>query len=137
MFHIGESASKGRGLYASRLIGRGEVIERAPVLVLSEKDEFFVNRSVLFNYTFAWGRDGRESAIVLGCSSLINHSYEPNAVYETFWDERLFVCSALRDIEAGEEILVNYNRDPSDRSPLWFAPVEEAQGALPTGAMAS
>ena len=27
---------------------------------------------------------------------------------------------ALRDIAAGEEITVNYNREPQDRSPVWF-----------------
>ncbi|HWL25392.1 MAG TPA: SET domain-containing protein-lysine N-methyltransferase, partial [Ureibacillus sp.] len=31
---------------------------------------------------------------------------------------------AMRDIHEGEEILVNYNGDPEDQSPLWFEVIE-------------
>jgi hypothetical protein len=34
--------------------------------------------------------------------------------------EQVIEFFALRNIEAGEEILVNYNGDPADDSPLWF-----------------
>ncbi len=32
---------------------------------------------------------------------------------------------AYRDIEAGEEITVNYNGSPDNQSPIWFDTVEE------------
>jgi len=36
-------------------------------------------------------------------------------------DEEMVVeFKALRDIQAEEEITVNYNRDPQDGSPVWF-----------------
>ena len=37
---------------------------------------------------------------------------------------RTKVYTALRDIAPGEEITVNYNGDPSDRSPVGFDVIE-------------
>jgi hypothetical protein len=105
---------KGRGVFARRPILTGEVIERAPVLVLpaggGPGDD-----------CFEWGEG--TWALALGYGSLYNHSYEPNARYEDVGGRtKCFV--ALRDIAAGEEITVNYNGDPGDRSPVWFEVIE-------------
>ena len=35
--------------------------------------------------------------------------------------EQTIRFSALRDIEAGEEVTTNYNGDPGNIKPLWFA----------------
>ena len=58
-------------------------------------------------------------ALALGYGSLYNHSYQPNARYD---DEsgQTKVFTAIRDIEAGEEITVNYNGEPEDESPVGF-----------------
>jgi SET domain-containing protein len=53
--------------------------------------------------------------------SLYNHSYTPNAVYAKQYDQLIITYTALRDIAAGEEILINYNGRPDDLDPLWFA----------------
>ena len=64
---------------------------------------------------FEWGRG---TVAPLGFGSLYNHSYEPNARYEDCRADQVFV--AIRDIADGEEITVNYNGEPGDRSPVWF-----------------
>ena len=58
-------------------------------------------------------------AVALGYGSLYNHSYQPNARYDDV-GRLTKVFSALRDIEPGEEITVNYNGKPGDRGPVGF-----------------
>lgn len=113
---------KGRGVFARRWIAAGEVIERAPVVVLPE--------SVLWHdggptplacYAFLWGAG--TVALALGYGSLYNHSYRPNARYDDV-APRTKIFTALRTIAAGEEITINYNGDPEDREPVGFAVLE-------------
>jgi len=115
---------KGRGVFARRPIEKGEIIERVPVIVLPvEQVGDDPGRHDLAAYVFEWGR--RTVALALGYGSLYNHSYEPNARYENLGVRtKLFV--ALREIAAGEEITVNYNGDPGDRSSVWFEVVESS-----------
>jgi SET domain-containing protein len=111
---------KGRGVFARRPIRKGEVIERVPVLVLPlDEGE---NGSVLPSYCFMWGRN--KVALALGYGSLFNHSFRPNARYDDV-GRQTKVFSALRDIAPGEEITVNYNGDPRDKSPVGFDVIEE------------
>jgi hypothetical protein len=104
------------------LIQKGEVIERAPVLVLpvGEIDEE-ADWTGLWGYCFMWGEG--TVALALGYGSLYNHSYQPNARYDDV-GRQTKVFSALRDIAAGEEITVNYNGDPTDSSPVGFRVIE-------------
>ena len=111
-------AGKGRGVFARRAIRAGEEIERVPVIVLPEAiiDEGPAD-SRLPDYVFTWGRG--TLALALGYGSIYNHSYRPNARYDDDGD-RTKIFTAIRPIAAGEEITVNYNGDPSDKSPLHF-----------------
>ncbi len=73
--------------------------------------------SRLADYAFSWGRG--TVALALGYGSLYNHSYTPNARYQDVGRcTKEFV--AIRDIAAGEEITVNYNGEPDDRSAVGF-----------------
>lgn len=116
---------KGRGVFARRVIRKGEVIERVPVIVLPMRDvEEGDESGRLGRYIFVWGRG--TVAVALGYGSLYNHSYRPNARYDDV-GKQTKIFTALRRIEAGEEITVNYNGDPRDRSPVGF-PVVGAAG---------
>jgi SET domain-containing protein len=111
---------KGRGVFARRPIGAGEVIETCPVLVLpagSVED----GSAGIDRYVFEWG--GGKLALALGYGSLYNHSYRPNARYVDLAG-RTKLFTALRDIAAGEEITVNYNGEPGDETPVGFEVVE-------------
>jgi SET domain-containing protein len=113
---------KGRGVYARRLIRKGEVIERVPVLVMSlEEYAKGLSETVLKDYCFNWSR-GRV-ALALGYGSLYNHSYRPNARYDDV-GPLTKEFTALRDIRPGEEISVNYNGEPRSRAKVWFDVVE-------------
>jgi SET domain-containing protein len=113
---------KGRGVFARRLIHDGEVIERVPVLVLPVGETRTASGPTrMSGYCFEWGRG--TVAVALGYGSLYNHSYQPNARYD---DEsgQAKVFRAIRDIAPGEEIVVNYNGEPGDETPVWFKLME-------------
>ena len=122
---VRESAIKGagRGVFATRDIKKGEVIEQSPVIFL-EGEARMLKSSELYNYFFL-SEDKQSVAIALGYGSIYNHSYEPNATYEKQFDDELIVFIAIKDIAADEEITVNYNYgDPDDKSPLWISSIE-------------
>src|SRR5262245_37487262 len=77
---VRRSGKKGRGVFARKLIRKGTIIERAPVILLPIGEVFSdAPRTMLANYVFVWGSDS--VAVVLGYGSLYNHSYQPNASY--------------------------------------------------------
>ena len=107
----------GRGIFADRYIKKGELIEEAHVIIIPKQEWKQMKKSVLLNYVFRWGKD---KAIALGYGSLFNHSITPNAKYITNIKNQTIDFYARQDIQKEEEILVNYNGDPSDQSPVWF-----------------
>ncbi len=107
----------GRGIFANRNIKNDELIEEAPVIVIPKKEWKVMRDSILLNYVF-WWEEGK--ALALGYGSLYNHSYTPNAGYITNIKNQSIDFYARKDIHKGEEIMINYNGDPKDQSPLWF-----------------
>ncbi len=125
LLRVVEFGPKGRGVAAAQDIKKGDLIERAPVLIVPHKDRAAVDPTVIFTYVFMWEKgtveqdlykhEGR-AAIALGFSSLLNHSYTPNADFHRHIEELTLDIVALRDIEAGEEITIDYQMT------LWFNP---------------
>ena len=111
----------GRGVFALHDMKEGEFIEESPVIVIPKKEWKKMKDSVLMNYIFWWGED---KAIALGYGSLYNHSFNPNAYYITNIENNSIDFYAGKDIQKGEEILINYNGDPDDQSPIWFDVIE-------------
>jgi SET domain-containing protein len=108
---------KGRGVFARQPIPAGQVIEKVPVIVIS--DSTFVGgdkNPTRKKYFFVWGKN--KVAMVLGYGSIYNHSYMPNARYEH--GPQVLTFRTLRDIAADEEITINYNFVPNDKTPVGF-----------------
>lgn len=113
---VRRSKGRGRGVFAARRFRAGERIEACPVVLLPTA---FLDQAVsIWEVTFAWSR-GR-GAVALGFGSMYNHSWEPNARYDAYKKDLAIVFTALRDIPQGQEIFINYNGDPEDKTPLWF-----------------
>lgn len=110
---------KGRGIFAGRRFVADEVLERAPVLVIPNDEWDLVSGSIVASYCFTWGK-ADDAAIPLGRSSLLNHSYTPNAYAQIHLREKVIAFHALRDIEEGEEVTLNYNGDPDNRTAMSF-----------------
>ncbi len=118
------SIKKGRGLFAKKNIAKGETIDVAHILLISNNDWDLIEDTVLSNYTFEWD-DPKcigeyESAVSLSVSQLINHSYDPNVKYVYDYKNKCIEYITLRDISKGEEITVNYNGEPFDKTPVGF-----------------
>ncbi|OCA82843.1 SET domain-containing protein [Pseudobacillus wudalianchiensis] len=118
--YIKDTGRYGRGVYAARDIRKGELIEISPVVVSPKKEWKYLEKTVLFDYCFSWGKDYEHTAIVLGYGSIFNHSYTPNATFDNNLDNLSVDFYAITDIAEGEEITINYNGEPEDQSPLWF-----------------
>jgi SET domain-containing protein len=107
-----------RGVFATRDIAKGELIHEAPVLPYPNEEHVLIEETILADYVYEYGKN--HTAVVLGYGMLFNHSYEPNATYDINFENHTFDYYAYKDIKAGEEILINYNGEVDDKSPLWF-----------------
>jgi hypothetical protein len=117
---------RGRGIVALEDIEPGRLVERSPVLVIPSEQRPAVDKTVIFTYVFMWEHHTVEedlyqhrgrSAIALGYTSLLSHSYEPNCIFVRHIDELLIDVLARRPIRAGEELTIDYQMT------LWFNPV--------------
>jgi uncharacterized protein len=122
---VKDSPLHGRGVFTSRPIPRGKIIELAPLIVLNEHDSSLIKESSLYSYYFLHGRRGEICVVGLGYASLYNHQYPANAKYKFKLSKNLMEFTAFRDIEAGEEITINYNGTPDDPSPVEFGQIND------------
>ena len=115
---VRRTRERGWGVFARRSIACDELIEEVPVLIFPSADLYRPDgTSRLADYVYTW--DDEHVAIALGYGSLYNHSYTPNARYIDD-DPCVKQYFAIRDIARGEEITVNYNAEPEDRSDVGF-----------------
>ena len=114
---VRETANMGRGVFATSLIKKDEVIEIAPVLILGFEDLVETRWNILFDYYF-WMDDF--IVLALGFGSIYNHSDENNAEYEIREKNKVIIFRAIRDIKKGEEIFFNYRGKEKKKTPLWF-----------------
>ncbi|MFJ7936750.1 SET domain-containing protein [Sporosarcina sp. NPDC096371] len=121
---IKDTGKYGRGIYATRDIKAGELIEVSPVLISSKNEWKYLKKTVLFDYCYTWDEGNDCTAIALGYGSLFNHSYAPNATYNYNIENLSIDFFAIDDIKDGKEITINYNEDSEDKSPLWFDVIE-------------
>lgn len=122
----------GRGVFAKERISKDELIEQCPVVVLEDaKDRDRLRKTGLVNYYFLWGAKRDHAAICLGWGAVYNHSFSPNAMFEKHIEDRRMDFTALRDIDAGEEIFVNYNGDPANTAPLLIPGIPASAGGMP------
>jgi hypothetical protein len=124
--YLGVTDRRGRGVFARRRIAAGDAFEVSPVIVIPAAQWSTMEKTVLYDYTFGWGPDDRDVALAAGYGSFYNHSYAPNAMYDKRLEDVAIAFVALRDIEPGEEVVVNYNGGPDIQAPLWF-PVDNKQ----------
>jgi SET domain-containing protein len=117
---------KGRGVFALKNFKRGELIEICPALIIPAKQSANVMKSKLEHYAFDWDKD--DIALILGYGMIYNHSYAPNARMVHDIGKKKSEIWAISAIKSGEEILVNYNGAPKDKSPLWFDVVDHRMG---------
>lgn len=100
--------SRGRGVYASKPLRAGTVVEISPVLLFSKEEwENHGSKTILDCYTFKWGRMG-EMALALGLGSLFNHSATPSVSFRLDRSAHCITYTLMSDVVAGEELCISY-----------------------------
>ncbi|MBV9963057.1 MAG: SET domain-containing protein-lysine N-methyltransferase [Parafilimonas sp.] len=117
---IQTSPKRGRGMFTTKNISKGTIIEVSPVVVLTPKERKTIEKTLLFHYVFEWGNDKKSAAMALGYISLYNHSYDANCEYEMEFGKKLMTIKTVRSIKKGEELFINYNAKPDDKTKVWF-----------------
>ena len=117
--YFAPSGLGGRGVFCAHDIEEGDTIEVSPVIVLPSYEKHLIERSILYEYYFAWGEDLTQLAISLGYGSLYNHSDSANAEFILCPYDDTIVFEALEPILANEEITIDY-RAGERLTPLWF-----------------
>ncbi len=116
-FKVGESPTlKIRGIIATQDIIKGQELERCPIILVEINQSQFLKKTVLWRYYFEW--NAKYHCIALGYGSLINHSYTPNVRYGFNYKEKVLIFTALKNINLGEELFINYNYDINSQDPL-------------------
>jgi SET domain-containing protein len=117
---INKSAEMGRGIFTRERIPANTVIEISPVIVMNKGDKEFLDKTLLHDYIFEWGKQKDKCCMALGLIPMYNHSYKSNCEYfMDFEDETIFV-KTVRIIEKNEELTINYNGDWNDSAKVWF-----------------
>ncbi|CAO1622264.1 unnamed protein product [Parajaminaea phylloscopi] len=100
--------SRGRGVYASRPMLAGTLIDISPVLIFP-REEWLAHgqKTLLDSYTFKWGGMG-DMALALGLGSLFNHSSVPSVSFSLDKESHSIRYTLVRDVAAGEELCISY-----------------------------
>ncbi|NBX07681.1 MAG: SET domain-containing protein [Proteobacteria bacterium] len=106
---VGDSDIHGHGVFATKKIAKGAVIERCPYIVIDDDDVAEANR--LQDYLFTSPDEEGDYLCVLGYGMVYNHSDSPNAEWEIDDDNRFVRFSATKDIAAGDEIFQDYGEE--------------------------
>ncbi|MES2893305.1 MAG: SET domain-containing protein-lysine N-methyltransferase [Bacteroidota bacterium] len=117
---IGMSAEMGRGVYTRERIPANTVIEISPVIVMSLEDRVHLDKTLLHDYIFEWGKNKDQCCMALGLIPMYNHSYSSNCEYFMDYEDETILVKTVRPVLNGEELLINYNGDWNDPKPLWF-----------------
>jgi SET domain-containing protein len=118
--YIASTKNMGRGVFTAEPIAAGTLIELAPVIVMSAEDRINLDKTLLHDYIFEWGKKLDQCAMALGFVSVYNHSYSANCQYGMYFKQQAINIIAVRDIEAGEELYINYNGTWNDEKKVWF-----------------
>jgi len=118
--YIDKTQDMGRGVFTRQPLKSKTIIEIAPVIVMSGKDRVFLDQTLLHDYVFEWGDNRQQCCMALGYVPLYNHSYRSNCEYEMNFRKQIITIKTVKVIEAGEELLINYNGDWNNQNPVWF-----------------
>ncbi|MGN6804300.1 MAG: SET domain-containing protein [Ginsengibacter sp.] len=114
------TAKKGRGVFTKEVIKANTVIEESPVIVMGAEDRMLLDKTLLHDYIFAWGNQKDQCCMALGFIPLYNHNYASNCEYFMDFEEETIQIKTVRQINADEELTINYNGDWNDAKRVWF-----------------
>ena len=117
---VDSTTGKGRGVFTRERIPANTVIEIAPVIVMEKSDREHLDKTLLHDYIFEWGKQKDKCCMALGLIPIYNHSYKSNCEYFMDFEDGTITVKTVRIIEKGEELTINYNGDWNDGKKIWF-----------------
>ncbi len=117
---IDKTKDKGRGVFTRERIPANTNIETAPVIVMEMNDRQQLDKTLLHDYIFEWGKQKDKCCMALGLIPIYNHSYKSNCEYFMDFNDDTITVKTVRIIEKGEELTINYNGDWNDGKKIWF-----------------
>jgi len=118
--YVDQTRGRGRGVFTIERIPAGTVIEIAPVIVMEQSDRQHLDKTLLHDYIFEWGKQKKQCCMALGLIPMYNHDYKSNCEYFMDFDDSTIMVKTVRIIERGEELTINYNGDWNDGKRIWF-----------------
>ncbi|MGB4843444.1 MAG: SET domain-containing protein-lysine N-methyltransferase [Ferruginibacter sp.] len=117
---VDSTTGKGRGVFTHERIPANTVIEIAPVITMPKADREQLDKTLLHDYIFEWGKNKDKCCMALGLIPIYNHSYKSNCEYFMDFEDDTIMVKTVRVIENGEELTINYNGDWNDGKKVWF-----------------
>lgn len=112
--------NKGRGVFTTERIPADTVVEESPVIVMGQEDRVHIDKTLLHDYIFEWGKNKDLCCMALGLIPIYNHSYHSNCEYYMDFEDQVISVKTVRIIEKGEELTINYNGDWDEGKRVWF-----------------
>lgn len=116
--YTGKTSKKGWGVFSSEAIPADTIIEISPVIVMTSEEKNLLDQTILFNYIFDWEAD--QCCMAMGLVPIYNHAYASNCEYFQDYQEGTIFIKTVRNIEASEELTINYNGDWNNEKKVWF-----------------
>ncbi|MEO6583118.1 MAG: SET domain-containing protein-lysine N-methyltransferase [Ferruginibacter sp.] len=117
---VNEMPGKGRGVFTLEDISPGTTLEISPVIVMPGSDRLLLDKTLLHDYIFEWGINSAQCCMALGLIPIYNHNYHSNCEYFMDFEDETITVKAVKYINAGEEVTINYNGDWNNEKPVWF-----------------
>jgi len=118
--YVEQTDGRGRGVFTRERIPTGTVIEVAPVIVMQKADREYLDKTLLHDYIFEWGKEKDQCCMALGLIPIYNHSYKSNCEYFMDFEAESIFIKTVKTIEKGGELTINYNGDWNDGKKVWF-----------------
>lgn len=118
--YIESTPNKGKAVFTNEKIAPGTIIEIAPVIVMTKEDRVHLDKTLLHDYIFEWGKKKDQCCMALGTIPIYNHSYKSNCEYYMDYDEETIMVKTVKAVKKGEELTINYNGDWNDAKKVWF-----------------
>jgi SET domain-containing protein len=117
---IEKTPQMGKGVFTRERIPANTTIEISPVIVMEKADREHLDKTLLHDYIFLWGKLQDKCCMALGFIPMYNHSYKSNCEYFMDFEDDTIMIETVRVIEKGEELTINYNGDSNDEAKVWF-----------------
>lgn len=95
------------GVFVKSPIKKFELLEESPYFIIPTKKL----RKNTYCLQYSYYLDTKNSLIGMGYAGLYNHSFDPNVDYEIDRVNEVIKHYAIRDIECGEELTLNYGEE--------------------------